>query len=957
MKALGASLPFSVAAHGSFKRQFMLTFSVGSFVLIATFVTYLVTAERAQIYADSTEHAFDLADALKVSSLQWVPGNDLAGLQEVVNAIHDHPELRYAMVLSPQGRVLAHSDPARIGQFLADESSLAFLKGPPQSRVITDDVSRVDVAVPIQFKTWHMGWARIALGREQVVAKLHKLVWSTVLFLVVATLLSLLAARGLANRLGAGISSLVGVADQVRRGNRAVRADAGRESEEIARLGESFNLMLDNLVESEARYRTLFEEVPISLWEEDFSAVRDYLKDLRASGITDFQQYFDDHPDEVVRLADKVVVLDVNRQTLKLFGVEDAEKPHLTLRAVFLPESLDTFKAELISLAEHQYHFGREIGLHTLRHTLRGKRIDILLNLIVPEGHEETLSRVLVAIVDITELKTFEEALRQSEERYRIIADFTYDCEYWQGPDGCLLYVSPSCEMQTGYRAEEFIDDPAQLARVVHPDDVAAFEHHMQHTREPVGPLDIDFRIIRRDGSTIWLNHVCRPVYGHDNEYLGRRVSNRDITERKRLETRLEETAAYARELIESSPDPLVIVSPDGRITDLNKRSEAVTGLSREQLIGSEYSDYCTDPDKARQAFMQVLTAGYANDVTLPVRHVSGNVTELLFNGVVLKGVTGEVQGVLASARDVTKLRHLERELRELNESLERRIEEEVARSHEKDLMLIEQSQQAARELQALNESLEQRVAFEVAESRGKDHMLIQQSRLAAMGEMVHNIAHQWRQPLHALSIILSNIRDGYALHELTQESLDAEIQRARALLKQMSATVDDFRDFFRPEREAAEFEIAEAVQDALSVMDATLKDKRIEVVESLPSGLMAYGYHNQFAQAVLNLVANAKEAIQEQEVPHGRVEVSLTRSGDSAILTIQDNGGGISEEILPKIFDPYFTTKEQGSGIGLYMTKIIIQRNHRGTIEAANVGPGTRFVISLPLVKEDRPS
>ena len=119
----------------------------------------------------------------------------------------------------------------------------------------------------------------------------------------------------------------------------------------------------------------------------------------------------------------------------------------------------------------------------------------------------------------------------------------------------------------------------------------------------------------------------------------------------------------------------------------------------------------------------------------------------------------------------------------------------------------------------------------------------------------------------------------------------------------------------------------------------------------------MAYGDHNQFAQAVLNLVANAKEAIQEQEVPHGRVEVSLTRSGDSAILTIQDNGGGISEEILPKIFDPYFTTKEQGSGIGLYMTKIIIQRNHRGTIEAANVGPGTRFVISLPLVKEDRPS
>ncbi len=256
--------------------------------------------------------------------------------------------------------------------------------------------------------------------------------------------------------------------------------------------------------------------------------------------------------------------------------------------------------------------------------------------------------------------------------------------------------------------------------------------------------------------------------------------------------------------------------------------------------------------------------------------------------------------------------------------------------------------------LEHLNATLEQRVKEEVAKNREKDHLLIQQSRLAAMGEMMHNIAHQWRQPLTALSIILGNIRDDYRYQELTPAALDGWVRKAHRLLHGMSATIDDFRDFFRPDQEPKEFDIGQAVDDAMAIMKTTLDSQHIAVTQMLATGLKAYGYPNQFAHAVLNLIANARDAIQLNQIQDGRIEIRLEATGNLARLTVQDNAGGIPIDILARIFDPYFTTKEQGTGIGLYMTKMIIDRNLKGAIEVANLGEGALFTLSLPLLAQD---
>ncbi len=513
-----------------------------------------------------------------------------------------------------------------------------------------------------------------------------------------------------------------------------------------------------------------------------------------------------------------------------------------------------------------------------------------------------------------SEPRRAEDELRESEERFRDVIEHAPIGMALTSPDGRFIRVNRALCDIVGYTAEELLK--LTFEDITHPDDRQKDLDQVKRLESGKIPAyEMEKRYVRKNGEVVWVQitgSLLRDAQDHPLQLI-KQVQN--ITERKRVEEKLRAASHYARSLIEASLDPLVTISNEGIITDVNAASELATGIAREDLIGTDFASYFTDPEKAREGYLKVFSDNLVKDYPLAIRHVSGKVMDVLYNAAVYRNESGEVQGAFAAARDITERKRLEEALRRLNQNLEQRVEEEVAKNRE------------------------------------KDHILIQQSRLAAMGEMVHNIAHQWRQPLNALSIILSNIQDDYDCHELSSESLNDTVSRARQLLQRMSTTVDDFRDFFRPDREPGEFDMSQSVEDALFVMEASLKNNNILVEKNLPKGLMAYGYSNQFAQTILNVFANAKDAIQQHQGPGGRIEVTLSRSGDKGVLAIQDNGGGIPEDVLPKIFDPYFTTKEKGSGIGLYMSKMIIERNLNGTIAVANRPPGALITIALPVL------
>jgi len=258
--------------------------------------------------------------------------------------------------------------------------------------------------------------------------------------------------------------------------------------------------------------------------------------------------------------------------------------------------------------------------------------------------------------------------------------------------------------------------------------------------------------------------------------------------------------------------------------------------------------------------------------------------------------------------------------------------------------------------LKNLNEALEQRVCEETDKSRQKDHLLIRQSRSAAMGEMIGNIAHQWRQPLNALGLILANIKDAADYQELTPDYLDGLVGDGGRLIQKMSTTIDDFRHFFRPQKHPEPFNLGTAIMEALSLVEASFRNNNIEFKLQLEEDILIVGFANEFSQVLLNLLNNAKDAILSQSKANGTVTVRLCRDAFRAIVTVTDNGGGIPATVMDKIFEPYFSTKKMGTGIGLYMSKMIIEKSMRGILSVRNVDCGAEFTLSCPFDNEIHP-
>lgn len=255
-----------------------------------------------------------------------------------------------------------------------------------------------------------------------------------------------------------------------------------------------------------------------------------------------------------------------------------------------------------------------------------------------------------------------------------------------------------------------------------------------------------------------------------------------------------------------------------------------------------------------------------------------------------------------------------------------------------------------ARELQAVNASLEARVARSVEEIRAKDRLLIMQGRQASMGEMIGNIAHQWRQPLNALGLVIANLQDAFEMNDLDAPTMQKLAGDGQRLIRKMSSTIDDFRSFFRPDKEQRAFSAREQVTAAISLVRPGFEAKRIDVRLTAPEDVVLWGTPNEYSQVLLNLLVNAKDAILASGAEQGRIEIKIWEDGEQGHLRVTDDGGGIPEDVMDRIFEPYFSTKASGTGIGLYMSKTIIEQNMGGKIVARNVAGGAELTLSTPL-------
>jgi signal transduction histidine kinase len=247
----------------------------------------------------------------------------------------------------------------------------------------------------------------------------------------------------------------------------------------------------------------------------------------------------------------------------------------------------------------------------------------------------------------------------------------------------------------------------------------------------------------------------------------------------------------------------------------------------------------------------------------------------------------------------------------------------------------------------------------QIIENQEKDKLLYEQAKLVSMGEMIGNIAHQWRQPLSVISTaatgMLLSKEHGILRDDFFEESCKSINQNAQYL----SQTIDDFKNFIKGDRTKKVFNLNDNINSFLALVTGTIKDYNINIILNLEEDINIDGYENELTQCLINIFNNAKDALKEKNIENKHIFISTNTMNNKVIISIKDNAGGIPKDILPKIFEPYFTTKHKskGTGLGLHMTYKLIVEGTNGTIEVDNIEfeynnkeyAGVEFRIILP--------
>ncbi|RLA78603.1 MAG: sensor histidine kinase, partial [Epsilonproteobacteria bacterium] len=222
-----------------------------------------------------------------------------------------------------------------------------------------------------------------------------------------------------------------------------------------------------------------------------------------------------------------------------------------------------------------------------------------------------------------------------------------------------------------------------------------------------------------------------------------------------------------------------------------------------------------------------------------------------------------------------------------------------------------------------------------ITKNRQKDQQMMHQSRLAQMGEMISMIAHQWRQPLTAISATSANINLKTKLDKLDANTALELSDRISRYSQHLSTTIDDFRDFFKHNKEKKDTNYTEVIKGVLNIIETSIINQNITLIQNLTSTDTLHTYPNELKQVILNLIKNAEDVLVESNIPNPTITIETK----DKILTISDNAGGVPEDIIDKIFDPYFSTKtkKNGTGLGLYMSKTIIEEHCNGKLYVSN--------------------
>jgi two-component system NtrC family sensor kinase len=482
-------------------------------------------------------------------------------------------------------------------------------------------------------------------------------------------------------------------------------------------------------------------------------------------------------------------------------------------------------------------------------------------------------------------------ALRKNEARFTELFETLQEGIYITTPEGSILDANPALVRMLGYDSKEEL--LSKRVPEIFTDQVER-KSLVEEVERQSGPQGREITLLRKDGAPIVCLNTAAAVRDTSGRVIRYQGSVLDVTARRQMERQLHKEQEFARRLVDSFPDLILVVDSASRYTFVSPRCKEVLGYELSETADMEFGGrtHAEDLPKLQELFGDIL-AGRQTFASLEVRvrHKLGEWRRIRFNFSPLADETGKIEGVVLSGRDVTDLKRLEEQL-------------------------------------------------------------IQAEKLAAMGQMLAGVAHELNNPLTAILGVTELLRDRPTEDEATKRQLELTHRQARRAAR----IVQNLLEFSRPASpQKKSVDLNSIIERTLQLHEHSLRRNNVEVdFHPQPDMPGVIGDANQLIQVFLNLVSNAEQAIREVR-DSGRIQIRFARLGSRISLTFQDDGVGVRPESLPRLFDPFYTTKRPGGGTGLGLSICLsIIREHGGTIEAeALPAGGSAFTVYLPVATD----
>jgi PAS domain S-box-containing protein len=611
--------------------------------------------------------------------------------------------------------------------------------------------------------------------------------------------------------------------------------------------------------------------------------------------------------------ADTKQLLAVNDAAVHFYGYSKEEILNKTIYDLNTLPPSEIDRSALLALANKQNVFSFS---HRLKSgELRDVRVHV--SPIEVDGRKTLFS----IVQDITEGKKAEEELKKSEARFRA---------YFENNTAAMLQIDPKTKQIVkanktatsfyGYSSEQFLQLKANDLNLLSSQEIDAnmkrvFADKIQ---------DFLFQHRMASGEMRDVEVYVSPIITENEQQLF--ITIYDVSERESIKRELQQSERQLKEAQEIAKlgnweydfENNQMFWSDGTFSIFEtEKNYPLTIENYNKLI------YPDDLQKVSETYHQAIVKNQKYHSQHRILTPKGKIKYVEENGYLIVDSKGNPKRAVGTIQDIT-----------------------IAFRIKKDL------EESKAQLAQINKRLEEKVKQEVAKSREKDHLLIQQSRQSVLGEMIGNIAHQWRQPLNEISLLINDLEDAYSFDVLTKEYFEKTIEVVYRRLKYMSDTINDFSKMHTDDFKTELFKPKELIEKLIDFTAESYKKEKINTYFVCQDDFEVFSYPNMLSHILMNLLNNSRDVLLERKVKNAKIWIRLEKEESRYCITVLDNGKGIKPEVIDKIFDPYFTTKEmnRGSGLGLYMAKSMIEKQLQGQLSVMNKREGAEFKICFDL-------